>query len=146
MTNYTLELYRQMITSMKRGNTKGVFSNAKPIFFLSIIDFIPQMKEVNQFKWGVKEWQCIYEDLYRKMEDCKTTPFWKPFYYMSSEPFYTLKWKTTPADKSLKFPSSKILSDHLAYAQLDDALWALLQEEENRAYLRQCIINTYLTK
>ena len=146
MTNFALELYRQMVTSLKRGNTKGVFSNAKPIFLLSIIDYIPQMKEKNQFKWEVKEWQRIYEDLYKKMENSKTTPFWKPFYYMSSEPFYSLKWETMPTDKALKFPSGKTLKDHLAYAQLDAELWELLQEEENRAYLRQCIINTYLTK
>ena len=38
-------MYRQMITRLKRGNTKGVFSNAKPIYIVTLIDFIPYLRE-----------------------------------------------------------------------------------------------------
>lgn len=47
-------MYRQMITSLKRGNTKGVFSNAKPIFIISLIDFIPHLRE-NKLKLSYPE-------------------------------------------------------------------------------------------
>lgn len=144
MANYIIDLYRQMFISLKRGNTRGVPSKAKPIFLLSIIDYIPQM-ECNQFEWNVKEWYLLYKNLFEKLCTDKETPFWKPFYYMSSEPFYTLIWHTEPNERSIKYPSGKILKDNLGFAKLDDELWELLQDEENRQYLRECIIKHYFT-
>ena len=64
---------------------------------------------------------------------------------MSSEPFYELVWKEGTRPPILSHtPSAKYLREHLAYAKLDDDLWALLQEAENREYLRQVIIDQYL--
>lgn len=44
----------------------------------------------------------------------------------------------------MRRPSGKILREYLAYAKLDDDLWELLQEENNREYLKNCIIEQYL--
>ncbi len=145
MKNYTLELYRQMVVSLKRGNTKGVFSNAKPVFLISLIDYIPTLKH-NKIRWGIPEFEVVYLKIFSEFTKDKPTPLWKPFFYMSSEPFYELIWKESPPEKSLKFPSRKTLNDFLNYATLDDELWELLQDERNREYLRNCIIEYYLTK
>ena len=64
---------------------------------------------------------------------------------MSSEPFYDLIWQEPPNEKLLKHPSGKLLKEHLSFAKLDDELWELLQIPENREYLRNCIINQYLS-
>lgn len=143
--NYTLELYRQMFASIKRGNTKGVFSNAKPVFLISLIEIIPKHEE-NKFFWGDTEIDTRYHRNYSKFTKDKPTPIWKPFFYMSSESFYELIWKTTPPDNAIKYPSGKTLKDYLGYATLDEELWELLQDEGNREYLRKCIIETFLTK
>lgn len=39
--DYALDIYRQMFASLKRGNYRGVFSNAKPIYLISLIDYLP---------------------------------------------------------------------------------------------------------
>lgn len=143
--NYTLELYRQMFASIKRGNTKGVFSNAKPVFLISLSEIIPKHEE-NKFFWGDTEIDTGYHRNYSKFTKDKPTPIWKPFFYMSSESFYELIWKTTPPDNAIKYPSGKTLKDYLGYATLDEELWELLQDEGNREYLRKCIIETFLTK
>lgn len=145
MENYTLELYRQMFASIKRGNTKGVFSNAKPVFLISLIEIIPSHEE-NKFFWGDTEIGARYHSNFSDFIKEKPTPMWKPFFYMSSEPFYELIWKNTPPDKAIKHPSGKTLKDYLCYATLEDELWVLLQDEGNRNYLRKCIIETFLTK
>lgn len=76
-------------------------------------------------------------------ENLKPTPMWKPFFYLSSEPFYALVWRENPPYNLLKHPSAKLLKEYLDYAKLDDELWKLLQDESNRAYLRECIIKNY---
>ena len=44
MNHYTLDLYRQMFLSLKRGRSGNRKSNAKPIFLLSIIEIVPYLK------------------------------------------------------------------------------------------------------
>lgn len=44
--DYTLfGRYLDMCTSITRGNYRGVFSNVKPIFLLSLTEYIPFMTE-----------------------------------------------------------------------------------------------------
>ena len=145
MNTYVLDMYRQMFASLRRGNIKGLYSNAKPVFLLSIIDYITHLENPNHFIWGDKNFENIYISNF-KIYDCSApTPFWKPFYYMSSEPFYNLIWQKPPYEELISLPSGKLLKDHLSFAKLDDELWELLQDTENREYLRNCIINQYLS-
>lgn len=39
--NYVLDMYRLMFTSLRRGNTQGVYSKAKPVFLITLLDYIP---------------------------------------------------------------------------------------------------------
>lgn len=141
--DYNLELYRQMFISLKRGNTHGVFSKAKPILLLSIIENINFIYH-NKIPWRDLNIVSSYTAIYQKFSETKPTPIWKPFFYLNSEPFYELIWNENPTEKELKFPSGQVLSRYLAYAKLDDELWDLLQDESNREYLKDVIIKTYL--
>ena len=145
MNTFVLDMYRQMFASLRRGNIKGVYSNAKPIFLISIIDYITHLKNPNHFIWGDKNFEDIYISNFKIYDSSVPTPLWKPFYYMSSEPFYDLIWQEPPNDKLLRRPSGKLLKGHLSFAKLDDELWDLLQAPENIEYLRNCIINQYLS-
>ena len=144
-SKHVLEMYRQMFLSLRRGNTKGVYSNAKPIFLVSLLDYIASGVDSNQISWDDKSFENIYISNFNGYSTSVPTPFWKPFYYMSSEPFYQLIWKETPNDNVLKHPSGKTLNDFLKFAKLDDQLWILLQDKENREYLKDSIITYYLS-
>lgn len=136
-------MYRQMFTHLRRGSTKGVFSNAKPICLITFIEFIPYLRE-NRLKWADRLFEILYLTNFEKLDSSKPTPLWKPFFYLASEPFYALSWKEQPTELKMKRPSAKLLRESLAYAKLDDELWKLLKDEGNRAYLRNCIIEHYL--
>lgn len=140
--DYVLDIYRQMFASLKRGNHRGVFSNANPIYLISLIDYLPALKE-NEFKWGDKAFLTTYLSNTTQLVASPPTPIIKPFFHLSSEPFYTLVWRENPPDKLLKFPSARLLKDYLDYAKLDDELWKLLQDESSRLFLRECIIKNY---
>lgn len=121
-------MHRQMFASLRRGNIKGIYSNAKPIFLLSIIDYITHLERPNHFVWGDKKFENIYISNFNVYDSAVPTPFWKPFYYMSSEPFYSLIWQEPPNEKAIKRPSGKTLKDFLSFAKLDDELWELLKD------------------
>lgn len=140
--NYVLDMYRLMFASLRRGNIKGVYSKAKPIFLITLLDYTPFCGD-NKIKWGDITFYENYLRNYDIEENQKPTPLWKPFFYLSSEPFYSLVWRENPPDKLLKYPSARLLKEYLDYAKLDDELWELLQDESNREYLRESIIKNY---
>ncbi|MDY6293224.1 MAG: hypothetical protein SPL78_03860 [Bacteroidales bacterium] len=141
--NYKLELYRQMVVTMKRGNFRGVVSNAKPIFLLSLIELVPFC--CNKIMINNTMLSDIYIENRDLFKGVKSTPMVAPFFHLNSEPFYHLVWKkgVNPPPNAAS-PSAKFLREHLQYAKLDDDLWELLQDKSNREYLKNAIINQYL--
>ena len=138
-----IKLYSEMTTKITRGNFRGQFSNAKPVLIISIIDYMPFMKG-NKICFPNADLEEIYQtNLQFYDNECKT-PIVKPFFYLDSEPFYELVWKPNHSPASSTTLSGKYLRENLAYAKLDDDLWELLQDKENREYLKQTIINRYL--
>lgn len=142
--NYSLETYRIMLTSVKRGRSKVGYSKAKPLFLITLIDFVPFCKG-NEIHFG----DTTFADFYKNNQeffakDC-ATPMEVPFYHLKSESFYNLVWKNPSVTSIIKHtPSAKFLREHLLYAKLDDDLWELLQDQSNREYLKNAIINQYL--
>lgn len=144
MTNYILEMYRNLFVSLKRGNYRGVVSNAKPIFLISLVDVAPFIKnEISVENKSLKN--TYYNDNRKFFKDAAVTPMTAPYFHLNSESFYHLVWKdgVMPPSNS-HTPSAKFLRENLLYAKLDDELWDLLQDRGNREYLKQSIVRRYL--
>lgn len=144
MDSFALEIYRDLFLRLSRGNHHGVFSNAKPLFILAIIDSIPNILYNNRIEITNNYFIEIYKLQSKIYNQGKPTPIEKPLYHLKSEDFYQLVWKGNNIHKIVNSPSAKYLRENLAYAKLDDELWLLLQVQENRDYLKQVIINRYL--
>lgn len=144
MENFSLNLYRDFFLSLKRGNYKGVFSNAKPLFVISILKSIPGILTTNHISPFNNKFIQLYLKQFKIYNLGTPTPFEKPFFHLNNEPFYTvvLKHQNTPLQQNT--PSAKYLRDNVAYAKLDDMLWDLLQDEGNRDYLKNELIKRYL--
>lgn len=142
MQNFTSLLYLDLIRQLKRGNYRGVVSNAKPLFVISLISAIDN---------GILQNNHIFIDdiipLFKKISlqynPCsKPTPTSYPFYHLHTEPFYQLKWIDKPV--KIECPSVKWVKENVEYAYFDNALWDLLQDKETREYFKESIIKTYL--
>lgn len=139
-----VNIFSELFSKITRGNFRGVFSNAKPIYLLSIIDLI-QVEQDNRFLLSDKILNGLYLDNLNQFDRCCKTALIKPYFHLDSEPFYELIWKSDERpETNTHTPSAKYLRENLAYAKLDDDLWELLQVQENRDYLKQVIINQYL--
>ena len=152
--NLIAETYKEIVLKTKRGNSRGIFSNAKPVFLLSIIDAIEDGFIVgNKIMYENIELQELYYSDYRKYQygegllyrpNATITPYSLPFFHLNAEPYYHIKWKqgTVPPMQS-KSPSSKYLCNNVDYSYLDEELWNLLQDSAFRSLLRNALINKY---
>lgn len=142
MNNLIFEYYKTALLSIKRGNHNGLVINAKPLYFLSIFSLIDRKEEVYDNKLFFSETlNAEYLNTCKKYQpEIEPTPFFKPFYYSKSEPFYHLKYKQTPPDIG---PSSRYIREYIDYAYLDNALWDLLQEAEAREQYKEAILRFF---
>lgn len=147
MSSFTLNLYSDYILSIKRGNGIQGKSKAKPLFVLSIIECISlSLLKHNQIRWDDSNLVNQYDVLSNVYDANNKSSLLVPFYHISSSPFYHLIWnKEERLTISGHTPSGKYLRENLLYAKLDDELWDLLQDAENREFLKHKIINNYLT-
>ncbi len=146
--NFSILLYKEMLLAIRRGNSVNGKSNAKPLLLLSIFENISLMRlKQNVIMWNDEHLIDSYDGLHRYYNEIGHVPFIVPYYHLCSSEFYHLCWinENRPPIKG-HTPSAKYLRENLLYAKLDDELWDLLQEAENREYLKRCIIDRYLTK
>lgn len=150
MDNLQLQLYQAMVTNIRLGTSRGKSAVHKPVYILAIIDCIElEMLCENRIVLDNKALQSRYQLNFQKYSAMLSQPtlqqFIMPFYFLGSEPFYELVWKTQNRPPMHSHtPSAKYLRENLAYAKLDDDLWELLQDEENRDCMKQAIIDQYL--
>lgn len=144
MRNYSLEIYRQLLTSVKRGRAVVGLSKAKPIFLISLIDYVPFLNE-NAIEFDCGSFKAFYKSNNDFFSPENKSGYEVPFYHLHTEPFYHLLWKCDDVVEQIQHtPSAKLLRENLLYAKLDDELWELLQDAANREYLKQAIIDQYL--
>lgn len=155
MMDLLRDTYRSLLIRTKRGNSRGVVKNAKPILVIAIIDAIEEGIILgNKIIFGDPQIKRIYENDFRSCSsnggslhraNIKVTPYNMPFFHLNAEPYYHIKWNdgVIPPEQA-KSPSSLFLQDNVDYAYLDDDLWELLQDQEIRDEFRNLIINHFI--
>lgn len=139
--------YKNLLISLKRGSYQGVFSNAKPLFYLAIFKGIEEGWIMGNIIKYDEQLESKYLEMYNIYDAVtKLAPFYKPYYHSTGEPFYDIHWKAgkKPDFNKVHTPSPKLIRDYCEYAYFDDGLWELLQDPESREELRNTIINQYL--
>lgn len=147
--------YKDILLKTKRGNSHGVFSNAKPIFVITIIDAIHEGLIIgNRIDFNNKDIENLYIDNYRRCSssddelyraNTKVTPYNLPFFHLNAESYYHIKWKEgVVPPKQAQSPSSKYLKENVEYTYLDNELWELLQSPEVRYDFRNALIERFI--
>lgn len=133
--------YYNALISMKQGiNRNGEKNMAKPVLLLSIFEYI-EREEIRENK--IKYDQIVegYNNFNEKLGWTLASVNY-PFYFLTSDGFYHLKWKGEPIKTNN--PTGKLIRENVEYAYLDDALWNLLQNVSVREEYREAIIRHYL--
>lgn len=140
-----LDYYIDLVRQIKRGNYRGRVYNAKPIFLLFVLDQIEKkVIKSNHILFSTLISTDSYER-FTKQYSSKPTPIQYPFYYLQTEPFWHFIWKYGEEIKTDIPPSTKFIRDNIDYAYLDNALWDLLQDAENRKRIKDSIIDYFFS-
>ena len=140
-----LSYYTTLVFQIKRGNYRGRVYNAKPIFLLFILNQIEKKVIKNN---RIYFFRLVSDDSYKifsKQYTDKPTAIQYPFYHLKNEPFWHLYWKEEK-EITVDTPSVKFIYDNIDYAYLDNALWDLLQDAENRERLRKAIVRHFFNE
>ena len=149
MNDLKLQYYKVAFLQMKRGNHRGVFSNAKPVLCLAYIEAIEQgMIKTNEIQFIDSQLKELYESVYKLYcKDTEVTPIEMPFFHLNKESFYSIEWKSgVQPPMQAHSPSFKYLRENVKCAHFDNALWDLLQDTGCRQALREVIIQNFLTR
>lgn len=143
--SYQIDLYRIMFLRIKRSVVKGrVIVNAKPIFLLTLIDMIADKKIVNNEVYFNQELEERYIAKYNELlPNEKATPLYRPFYHLINDEFWHLNFTNEVTAESL---TEKRLRENVRCGCFDNALWDLLQEENNRSFYSKLLIDNYLSR
>ena len=124
--------------SLKRSRLKIV---AKPVLLLAVLKAIDCGKiTCNRIEYDdVKE---IYEGAFRtffmKARQENLTPMYYPWYYMKTDDFWKLAWKT--GEMTTSAPGEGWIKRYVDYAFLDDDLWVIAQNHEYRHRLMYFLV------
>lgn len=147
--------YRDILLKTKRGNSHGIFSNAKPIFVITLIDAIQEGLIIgNRIDFKNKDIENLYIDNYRRISssndelfrvNAKVTPYNLPFFHLNAESYYHIKWKEgVVPPKQSQSPSNRYLKEHVDYTYLDSKLWNMLQSPEIRYDFRKALVERFI--
>ena len=141
--------YVDQLTTMRMNTQQGHTSPHKAIMLLSVIDLIASGDASrNRFRLGpelMEHFRRYFDAVKSDFDSC--TPI-NPFFYMRSEPFWHHRAKQGKEAlcEALNSPGGrKKLSEIVDYAFLDDDLFALLQDGEKRAEIREAVIARYFS-
>lgn len=145
MNKLLFNFYKTAFLSINRGNHCGIVVNAKPLYYITIINQINKKEELidNRIPFSEKMNNAYIYTCKEYQPNTKPTLFFKPYYYSKSEPFYHLKYKKEPPKTG---PSTKFVRENIEYAYLDNALWDLLQEPQVQQQLREALVTHFLTR
>lgn len=148
MNNVAVQTYLRILSKLNRASKNGIKAPHKPVLLLSVIQSIacgeiienkievtPQL--VARFK---DNWNWLVNDYFFK------PTFALPFYHLTSDKFWCLQTYTGKEillTSSLSIRSFSQLREAVAYAFLDDNLFALLQDVESRNALYLFILEFY---
>lgn len=138
--------YKNLILSTHRGYNKGIASNAKPLYMLSIFKGVEDGILIGNKIVFDKAITNLYIETCQLLEPWRSPAhFYKPYFHLKSEPYYYIKWKNgINITNALRTPSAKFLRENVEYACLDDDLWELLQDPDTRNELRDAIIEHFI--
>ena len=136
------DFYKTSLLRIRRGNYRGEISNAKPLYLISISILIDLKKLTeNRIYFGEETLKIVYSSTCILFNN-NITPIVYPFYHLSSDEFYHLRWKGSPMKYDT--PDNKLIRENVEYAYFDDELWNLLQIKPVREEYREAIIRHYL--
>lgn len=143
-----LDYYVNKFANLRVSRSSGVAPN-KPILLLSIIELISQGEiRRNQIPLSA-ELIATFLKLWSHLEPVRKPDIGLPFYHLTSDGFWYFEMKLgfeslIAAKVKIRTPST--IRQTVEYAYLDDELWEILQNPQDRTVLTHVLINSWFNE
>lgn len=148
MSDKLISKYIRQLLSLRRGNSRKLGKAPhKPILILSILKLIKQGKISSNKIFITSDLLITFKDIWKKLVTTDHQEnFFLPFFLMRSQPFWYLVEKPEgrlelTSSKSIK--SLKSLVANIAYAEIDQNLFGLLNNSLSSRILEEEILRVY---
>jgi putative restriction endonuclease len=92
MESLTYTYHRDVLFSLKRAKLRGVYINAKPILFITVLDALATgIIPGNKIHLCDSLIKLYYDNFRQYLPQSKPTPFFKPFFHLVSDGFWYFK-------------------------------------------------------
>lgn len=139
--------YRQLFTSLNVSNVKGFKAPHKAVLLLGLLEQVEHDLLTENRIIILEDLVDAYSYIWQRYVGNSAVfrnAIFQPFWYMKSEPFWTLRLLDgTEVGMSDKKPSDAVLMTDY-YAELDSELFLLIHDVSARAALRVALISKYL--
>jgi predicted restriction endonuclease len=148
MTSLIFTYHKEMLLSVRRAKVKGVFINAKPILLISILDaYSLGILSDNKVKICGRLIELYNINSKNYQPEIKLTPFYKPFFHLTSDRFWTLKLNDGYSfPEHNKTPTFKWQKEAIEYAYFSDSLFESIVQNSDREKLKEAIIQHFFKK
>ena len=149
----SLETYNQQFSSLHTNVTKGRKAPHKAILLISIIKLIEDKKILTPQIFYDEVLEKAFSEIWNKYAERTKgfSPFvGTPFWHMNYEPFWTLVPRAAYVGQEDLLQSrmpgsySKTIKDVVKFAEIDEELFNLLNDEASRNILKKTLIDNYL--
>jgi putative restriction endonuclease len=141
-----LPIYIRSFTRLRRASTNGGAPH-KPILLLSVLQLVAQGGIERGQVFITSELIALFRTNWSRLVTTRHDPLMaQPFFHMKTEGFWTLipKEGTLDLDGMAQFTKSLVRLDAaIAYAQLNDDLFALMQHAESNLTLQHALLHRY---
>jgi len=150
VTEKTIDKYLNLFLKLKRGYNKNLGrAPHKPILLLSIIELIEIRKIDSNRIFLTADLVLSFKKNWKKLVTTNHRPnFSLPFFHLKSEPFWhliTKPNKTIPLTKSRSIKSFPKLKETIAFAEIDQDLYLLLENSLTRELFKNLLLDKYFT-
>lgn len=140
-----LMYYEGLIDGMRQAPVghDGLRVIAKPMLILSVVNGIGEgIFRNNRFDYDALN--AVYEPLFRRYfvsgRQEHLTPLCYPFYFLQTDRFWHLSWKSESA-LNTQSPSAAWIRRNVNYAFIDMEMWFLLSDERYASRLKEYVVN-----
>lgn len=148
MESLNFEYNKELLISLRRAKLNGIYINAKPILLLSIIDaYASRIITENEININERLIDLYHKNSKTYLPGIKRTPFYKPFFHLTSDGFWFLKLNegySLPGHA--RTPSFKWQKEAIQYAYFSHSLYELLITESTRNKLKEALLHQYFNK
>ena len=141
-----IEEFLRKLDKLKRGGTKYGPAPHKPVFLISLLDFMDR-EGITENRFEISAtWVALFKENWNRLVDTPhISEFGLPFFHLQTDGFWhVIRWDGTPLKAVIK--SIFVLAEEVHHCELSPEVFELCRFPENRKRIRKHLLDFYFPR